>query len=118
MNNENELAMIMMTSFFCNPYTIHKARPVNNTANIHIEISSAFFFLIILINCGSNDIAVKALAPIPVKVVISILLHLKKRTGISAGILTINLLRVYLSVLRYFIISSLIGPFVFTASNT
>lgn len=67
---DTEFAKIIIQSFILKPYQIHKARPVNNVASIHIEISEAFFSFINFNNCGKREIPVKILATIPIIVVL------------------------------------------------
>jgi hypothetical protein len=65
-----EFAKIMIQSLILKPYQTHKARPVNNVANISIEISDGYFSLINFNNCGKREMPVKILATIPITVVI------------------------------------------------
>jgi len=67
--SDTEFAKIIIQSFIRKPYQIHKARPVNNVANMSIEISDAFFSFINFNNCGKSEMPVKTLATIPITVV-------------------------------------------------
>lgn len=65
-SNENELVRMMGQSSRKIPYTTQVATPVIKTKSIHFEISSAFFSLMVLINCGSSELAVQMPAIKPI----------------------------------------------------
>jgi len=64
-SNEKELVIIMGKSDFSEPYQIQPANPHNNITSIPHEIFSAFFSLIIFINCGNRETPVQIPAPMP-----------------------------------------------------
>lgn len=77
-NAEKLLEIMIIKSSFLIPYKIHNINPEINVTSITTEISFAFFSFISLINCGNMDIAVNALALIPISVFEFILFYLKQ----------------------------------------
>lgn len=64
-SREKALVAMIGTSLRRNPYQIQRPRPQNNMIRKKSEMSSAFLFRKSLINCGSNDTAVKIPAITP-----------------------------------------------------
>jgi len=59
------LVIIMGKSFLIIPYHTHKASPAISINSITQEMLSAFFSLMIFINCGKSEIDVHIPAAIP-----------------------------------------------------
>src|ERR1700712_629203 len=64
-HTENKFVIIMGKSDFNSPYQAHSALPASNTANINGDTSAAFFFLIVVMICGTLATEVQTPAATP-----------------------------------------------------